>query len=211
VELFLTNPRISAISLHLRGQICLGEPHNFRDGDYVIKVLVTGLGPFMEVTDNPSARVACDMEQPCQILEVSYQAVDVFVNRLDHASFDYWLMLGVASARPKVSLELFARNIRKGKDVLGNENRGEIQAGGPLLLPSTLWTPEIAAELLVERPKEVAASMDAGTYLCNYLLYRGLERFPTKRVGFMHVVNPDQVGIDRQVEISRRALSLAGA
>ena len=103
-------------------------------------------------------------------------------------------------------MEMFARNERKGDDVRGHENLGPIDDRGPLLLPSTLWTPELATDLLLFAPREVATSLDAGTFLCNYLYYRGLERFPGKRVGFLHVVMPGVVSLDRQVEICRRVL-----
>jgi len=170
---------------------------------------VTGFGPFGTVQDNPSAKIAESLNQPHEVLEVSYRAVDTFLNRLDPESFDLWLMLGVAASRPKLSLELFGRNVRHGADVLGDAKDGSIDPSGPLLLFSTIWSPELVADVMFFGRQQVATSMDAGNYLCNYILYRGLSRFPNKHVGFLHVVVPERVEIQRQVEIARFALASA--
>ena len=112
-------------------------------------------------------------------------------------SFDIWLMVGVAASRKTMGLELFARNSKRGKDVNGRQEHGVIEAGAPLLIESTLWTPEIAAELVME-DKNLATSMNAGVYLCNYLSFRALRHFPQKRVGFLHVVMPETISLDEQ-------------
>ena len=86
---------------------------------------------------------------------------------------------------------------------------GPIEEGEPLLLPSTLWNAHLVAELSV-RPG-LFASMDAGSYLCNYLSYRALRRFPQKRVGFLHVPTFERVPQDRQTEILTQVLAAVEA
>jgi pyrrolidone-carboxylate peptidase len=49
----------------------------------------------------------------------------------------------------------------------------------------------------------VTASVDAGSYLCNYLLYRALLRFPEKRIGFLHVPAFSVVPFEEQICVLR--------
>ena len=62
------------------------------------------------------------------------------------------------------------------------------------MLASTLWTPELLGESDFRRP-----SVDPGGYLCNYVLYRALQRFPDKRIGFLHVPKFDHVPFETQL------------
>lgn len=163
------------------------------------RTLLTGFGPFLEVTDNPSARVAAALGRPHQILEVSFAAVDTFLIQVDPSSFDRLIMLGVARGRTEITPELFARNqIGHTKDVNGNDRFGPIEEGAPLLLEGTLWTPEIVANTFGHRDLHV--SMNAGNYLCNYAYYRALRTHGQKRVGFLHI--PDATAIPLQEQIA---------
>lgn len=165
-----------------------------------MRTLVTGFGPFRNVTENPSAKLAEGCGRPFQVLEVAYDAADAFLEGLSPEGFDTLLMLGVASGRSRLTPELFARNVRHGEaDVRGQTLPGPIEEGQPLLLESTLWNAHLLAE--VEVGFGLFASMDAGGYLCNYLSYRALRRFPSKRVGFLHVPPFDKVPQERQAEI----------
>lgn len=151
-----------------------------------MRTFVTGFGPFGTVTDNPSGRLAEGCGRPFEVLEVAYDAADAFLARLDPEGFDTLLMLGVATARDRIMPELMARNW-KGEvpDVRGKSLPGPIEEGEPLLLESTLWNAHLVAGLSVS--PGLFASMDAGNYLCNYLSYRAMRRFPERRVGFLHV------------------------
>ena len=59
-------------------------------------ILVTGFGSFGEVIENPSAALAASSGCSYEVLEVSFEAVDQFLERLDRGSFDKLLLLGVA-------------------------------------------------------------------------------------------------------------------
>lgn len=162
------------------------------------RTFITGFKAFGRVGQNPSETLALNSNRPHETLEVSYQAVDDFLAGLDGASFDRLLMLGVAAGRDHLSMELFARNvIGKTPDVRGFAPKGLIDPSAPLLLQSTLWTPERSAFIDVDVPR-VRTSLDAGNYLCNYISFRALQRFPDKHVGFLHVPMPDKISLLEQ-------------
>lgn len=166
---------------------------------------MTGFGPFGTVTDNPSGHLAEGCGRPHEVLEVSYEAADRFVRELDPDRFDVLLMLGVAARRKKITPELYARNWRgEVPDVHGVTMPGPIEEGEPLLIESTLWTPHLMADLIVAL--NVETSMDAGNYLCNYLSYRALRRFTTKKVGFLHVPPFQEIPEERQAEVLAKIL-----
>lgn len=162
-----------------------------------MRTLVTGFGPFGSIKTNPSALLAESSGVPFQLLEVSYEAVDRWLADLDGSAFDTLLLMGVAGGRTTFCPELFARN-RHGrqKDNSGQDAFGEVEPGGPVLISSTLWTPDVVAELAVTPGFRL--SLDAGNYLCNHTLYRALRRFPEKRVGFLHVPPLEKMPIDAQ-------------
>ena len=167
---------------------------------------VTGFGPFGNVTKNPSGRLAEGCGRPFEILEVAYEAVDAFVEALNPEGFDTLLMLGVAVSRTHITPELYARNWKgETPDVRGVSIPGPIEEDEPLLLPSTLWNAHLVAGLSVH--PGVFASLDAGSYLCNYLSYRALRRFPQKRVGFLHVPPFERVSERGQAEVLSEILN----
>lgn len=164
------------------------------------RTLVTGFGPFWDVDENPSAKLAEAVGRPSTVLEVSYDAVEDFIFHLDSDSFDRLLLLGVAPGRSHLCAELFARNtygIRP--DVRGTERVGQIQQGQPLLLGTTLFGEEALSEVLVNDPN-MRLSLDAGSYLCNFTYFKALVAFPSKQVGFLHVPPFDQICFDDQLQ-----------
>lgn len=168
--------------------------------------LVTGFGPFGSVTDNPSGRLAEGSGRPHKVLEVAYEAADAFLAGLDESGFDTLLMLGVATSRTRITPELFARNWRgEVPDVRGTAGGGPIEEGQPLLLESTLWNAHLLAELEVSL--DLYQSLDAGSYLCNYLYYRALRHLPAKRVGFLHVPPFERIPQERQAEVLAKILT----
>ena len=170
-----------------------------------MRTLVTGFGPFGTVTDNPSGRLAEGSGRSFRVLEVAYEAADAFLEGLNPEGFDSLLMLGVATRRDRIMPELFARNWRgEVADVRGKADHGPIEEGEPLLIDSTLWNAHLAATLSVSLG--LFASMDAGSYLCNYLSYRALRRFKTKRVGFLHVPPFERLTQARQAETLAKVL-----
>ena len=172
------------------------------------RTLVTGFKAFQNVSDNPSAKLAESCGRPFQKLEVAYRAVDDFLGGLDPTSFDRLLMLGVAAGRDRITPELYARNsIGKTKDVRGYAPEGLINPNGEALLEATLWTPDAVSEIVAFDP-HTKISMDAGRYLCNYISYCALQKFPEKRIGFLHVPAEDKVSLDIQKTSLNRILDI---
>ena len=168
-------------------------------------MLVTGFGPFGEIVDNPSSILAIASGKPHRILTVSYSAVDEFLAHLDPDSFDDLFLMGVAAGRSYVSLERLARNSIDGIPGSDGQTRskGPIDVEAPERLEGTLWSPQ----QLAAASGDLVVSNDAGGYLCNYIYFRALQRFPGRRVGFLHVAAFDRVSKDRQLVIIRELLA----
>lgn len=146
-------------------------------------VLVTGFGPFGRFRDNPSDYLATRLtDVESEILPVTFEAADRFARRLP-GRLGAIIMLGVAEKGRKFRLERRARNwVGDRPDVFDLvRGPGKISLHGREFLYGTLfdgWEETDAWEL----------SEDAGSYLCNYLYYRVLERRPEARCGFVHVL-----------------------
>lgn len=160
-------------------------------------LLVTGFGPYLDNGENPSQRLAEECGQRFEVLEVAYRAVDEFVDAVDGSGFDSWLALGLAGKAETMLVETVGHNrISPTPDVRGEAHGpGPIDPTGPSMLACTLWPTELLAETNLRKP-----SSNPGAYLCNYVLYRALRRFPEKRVGFMHVPKFDHVPFDAQLD-----------
>jgi pyroglutamyl-peptidase len=170
------------------------------------RTLVTGFGPFMEVKENPSSKVAEELGRPYHVLEVTYDAVEDFIFHLDPDSFDRLLLIGVAPSRAHISAELFARNTYGGApDMRGETRSGPIQQEQPLLLGTTLFGEDALSEILVHNSR-MRLSLNAGTYLCNFAYYKALSTFPSKQIGFLHIPPFEAVGLDQQVEAAMALL-----
>ncbi len=162
--------------------------------------MVVGFGPYLNVADNPSARIAEALDWPHVVLDVSYSAAERFAFQRDTGYFDRLLLLGAAPSRKFLSPELFARNVYGGvADVDGERRTGEIEAGSPLLLTSTLFTDEPMAAALAADP-HLRLSLDAGCYLCNFLYYEALKRFAGKQVGFVHLPPFEAIPMAAQIQ-----------
>lgn len=155
-----------------------------------MRVLVTGFGPFLDVTDNPSGRVA--------------RAVDgrvvnglTLVGRELPVTFDGGPAAAVAHAREHdarvvvglgvdrrtrtVDIETRAYNLGAGADTSGR-TVGTLEPGGPPIVFSNVDAVAFAAAL------GGRVDDDAGRYVCNAWLYRvGRALLPDRRVVFVHV------------------------
>jgi len=155
-----------------------------------MNLMVTGFGPFAEISTNPSQILASGSGSPFEILEVSYDAVDAFVHRLASDPPEALLSIGVAAKADRIRFETVAHN-RMGsladvRGVVGGP--GPIDPAGFPMLAGSLWSPQLLEETPISEP-----SVDAGGYLCNYLYYRALASLPMTRVGFLHVPPFDKV------------------
>ena len=158
------------------------------------RTFVTGFLLFGGFEVNPSALLAESCGRRFELLEVSFSAVDDFLARFNTAGadFDRLLMLGLRGDGTTLNPERFARNyVGAAPDVRGIvRGPGPIEPGGVGILRGTLFDeiPETSASF----------SDDAGCYLCNYIYYRALRRFPGKRVGFAHVPPTDRLPLAAQ-------------
>jgi pyrrolidone-carboxylate peptidase len=172
-----------------------------------MSLLVTGFGPFEEVVDNASGRIAERLGKPFRISEVAFSAWNELLEELAADPPECLLLLGVDPKGERLRLETVAHNkIGHRADV-----RGEIWGPGPLdplgapQLAATLWTPEALMESAI---REVGA--DAGGYLCNFSFYRTLQAFPRSRVGFIHVPPLEEVSLEVQIEEVEHILRACG-
>lgn len=173
-----------------------------------LRTLVTAFTAFDRFAVNPSALVAERIGLPFIRLEVSYEAVDQFVDGLDGNAFDQGILMGVAGSSSNLRLEMIAQNrIDRIPDVRGFIPPNMlIDDNSPAQLVGTLWP----GELLEHPPASVVRSVDAGGYLCNYLYFRMLQRFANKRIGFLHVPPLEMRALEAQVEIATRILEIVG-
>lgn len=150
--------------------------------------------------------VAQAIDRPNYELEVSYGAVDQFLDDLDPESFDRLLLIGVAAERSHLCAELFARNTYcDTADVDGCEREGSIIDHAPLLVNSTLFGAEALSEVLVSNPL-ARLSLNAGAYVCNFSYYRALALFPDKQVGLLHIPTFETVSLETQLAIVNELL-----
>jgi pyroglutamyl-peptidase len=167
-------------------------------------IVLTGFGPFPGVPSNatqtliPRLTVAARTLFPShdivdEILPTEWQEGPARLMRLVNCgNVVLTLHFGVAHDVQGFRLELVARNLRTSlQDAVGNLPEGDrVVEEGPDLLATTLPAERIAARLLgLGFP--CVTSDNAGTYLCNALLYHSLAAARCAPVphlaGFVHV------------------------
>jgi len=161
-------------------------------------LLVTGFGPFEKITANPSEALARACGREHEVLPVSYAGAIKFLEELDASSFSILLMIGVHGRAANLRVETTARNHFDGRaDVDGFvPNSDKIRTHGPAAISGTLWPLMQLADFMRDHGAEI--SDDAGGYLCNFVYYEALWRFPQKRIGFLHVPPPELMDLDKQ-------------
>lgn len=168
-----------------------------------MRVIVTGFGPFLKNTVNPSdalarsldgatlGRVRMIAETPLPVVYVD--AAKQVLARAAREEADAILCLGLASSERSLRVERCARNRATSLDA---DARGEVRAGRPTIdgAPDVLETPldaEAFARALHERGVAATVSDDAGGYVCNDLYFHLLDAARTskapERVLFVHV------------------------
>ncbi|MDI9636776.1 hypothetical protein QPK87_39115 [Kamptonema cortianum] len=159
-----------------------------------MKWIITGFGPFPGVDENPSAELVKTASQATTILDVTFRSVDEFIAQLAQKEWDAWLMVGVSGKANSMLLETVGRNIvGLNPDADGVIAPGPINPALPHQLSATLWH-----GLQGIAPEGMAWSTDAGNYLCNYTLYRGLSAFPDRQIGFLHIPTLDVTPMNHQ-------------
>ncbi|WP_342150287.1 peptidase C15 [Methylorubrum sp. SB2] len=164
-------------------------------------LLITGFGPFPRVPDNPSARVARRLAGLPHLRRILGQAPDCLVMDARYAALDTQLapafannpaavlMIGVAASRRRVCVETRAVNrvSRLFPDAGGAvSHRLALEPGAPALRRSPAAQ---AVQVALERAGlDVAASRDAGRYLCNASYFRVLAQ--GRPAVFLHIPMP---------------------
>lgn len=167
------------------------------------QVLLTGFGPFPGVPVNATMhlvpllaeaapRVFPDVRFAAMLLATEWESAPARVlTALPEMRPDLIVHFGVSSRARGFEIETRARNICQiSQDAAGQFPSGiEIDGGGRDYLAATL-----PARHVVGRLRQLGipafASRDAGTYLCNALLYRTLAAqagASATRIGFVHI------------------------
>jgi pyrrolidone-carboxylate peptidase len=146
-------------------------------------MLVTGFGAFRSVTHNPTAELAPLLSGDHQILKVTYPVAEQFARSLRNTSHENILCLGLQAKATELKFELYAHNhIGSEPGSSGRKHtRTHVRRGGAKTLGQTLASPQQLLQL------SMATSYTPGDYLCNFLLYALLSRYPERRIGFVHV------------------------
>lgn len=173
------------------------------------RILVTGYGPFEEVDENVSQSLAEACGLNYEVLEVSYAAVESFLANVERDSFDALLAMGHGPSETRIRVESVGRNtICARPDVRGSvQGPGPIDPTAPAQLGATLWR----HPAFFEDTEDWYPGTDPGGYLCNYILFRALQEFPEKRVGFLHLPPPEAIPLERQLAALHRMVTLLEA
>lgn len=190
------------------------EALGLQPGEKPLRVVVTGYGAFMGITDNPSANIAqklAELGVPGAIVEyrrldVNHGAVDQFVNEMRRSPPDVILSMGVSS---ESQVEERPEN-RVGGGVDGDNKPitpGVVRTGARDELRTDLPVEVIdgALKKFGDR-REVGTSKsdanyspDRSAYLCNYLGFNLADSFggtPATTAGFVHITDhtpPEQM------------------
>ena len=182
----------------------------------VPKILITGFKPFLGADSNPSEYLSIELssrfsEVDSLILPVEFvKAFEVLSENLQNREYDFVLMLGLATGRKKIGFEKIGLNWVQSehRDESGFlPKTGQIQSDAPLALMSQVSVDEIFTALKTENhPVEI--SFSAGTYVCNDLYFRVLNKFPDLKAVFIHVPSVQEMEMSQQQEILTRIVEL---
>lgn len=180
--------------------------------------LLSGFGPFGNVVDNPTERLARHFETVtvpgheltiCTLPTSFTRAPKLLQETIkqgaaDGHPFDVILMLGVAAGSENWRVETQGLNWNDPRipDVDGLQMSGyPIIPDGPARLPITLSAHQMERAIHATGAP-VVLSLSAGAYLCNHLLYTTLYHLGENsqvRAGFLHVPADEQTYADNSV------------
>lgn len=164
------------------------------------RILITGFEPFLNYKVNPSLEVMKalngkwfgNFEVVGRELSVDFEkAAEQLTVYLDEVKPDMLISLGIAAGRHRITPEQIAINLREGeKDNCGFQPENErIDPTGEDGIFTNLPIRQMVATLKDHGyPAEVSYS--AGTYLCNQIMYKGLQyskKQPEVYAGFIHL------------------------
>lgn len=155
-----------------------------------MNVLVAGFGPFGEVVDNPSSRLAMALDGVttngvCIIgreMPVSYhRSVACCVEWAVAFDADVVIGVGVAVSRDWVTVE--RTGVQPGPELQADVDGGvtvHLPQSAPDQVQSTVETAQLAHHL------NAVVGDDAGRYVCNAWLYQAVQQIDVP-VGFLHI------------------------
>jgi pyrrolidone-carboxylate peptidase len=197
-----------------------------KPGEVPLKVVVTGYGAFMGITDNPSANMAQKLAEAgvqggiveYRRLDVTTEAVDAFVAEMRRSPPDVILSMGVTHGQAQVEErpENHLGAAPDGNNVQMAER--EVRTGGAAELSTDLPVETIDQALVGFGAERVVGTSksdpnyapDRSAYLCNYLGYNLATEFagtPKTTAGFMHIsptTPPDQMHAVLQAVTARQ-------
>lgn len=164
-----------------------------------MNILVSGFEPFAEHTTNPTTEILTTLTQGSfpfilntVVLPVSFaNAFQVLESKIELYQPDVVLSLGLSGARDKICLERQAYNMMDCK-VPDNDGvvyqKTAIDPKGEEYLYSTLPMEELLVTAK-EHKLNCELSHDAGAYVCNYLMYKCLQKAHAFEChyGFIHL------------------------
>lgn len=181
-----------------------------------MKILVTGYKPFLGASSNPSEYLANKISEEIfqvksLILPVEFgRSFEILKNELEVNNYTMLIMIGQAAGRKKISLEKVALNW------VQTENRdeaqylpetGNISREAPLAL-MTKFPVDLVFNALKSNNYPVEISFSAGTYVCNELYFRVLEKFTDLQSVFVHVPLESDLQLETQLDILKKIISL---
>lgn len=169
-------------------------------------ILVAGFGPFLEVTDNPAARLAAGVDGsvlrgddgPIRVvgrtMPVSYAEAPLRCARW-REELDAVAVLGVGVARGRAEAQVERRGLRRVDPIHADVDGvclADLDPDGPDAVAASGPVEALAAAL------GISLSDDAGAYVCNAWLYRTVRLLPGVPVAFLHVP-PDGMAPERLI------------
>ena len=140
--------------------------------------LITYFKPFNHEKFNYSGLILEDLKLNSKVLEldVLYEKdADRVIEEINKNSFDFILLLGEARSRNKMCLEKRASNINDSKIA---DNNQIIRTNEIISMDNKCLETNIDVQNLLKHldTNYVEISMDAGTFICNDLYYRVLQK-----------------------------------
>ena len=159
------------------------------------KILITYFGPFKAFKENPAELISAELmllfreNQHIEFkrIEVTYESINHFLDS-DLSGFDTIIELGVATKSEKLRLELFGTNYINGVDNNNHSKIGEIENTNTFSI-HTKFPLSTIDQIISLYPDSVLKSESAGKYLCNFLYYKSIVKFPEKDILFIHLAN----------------------
>ncbi|MCB9092365.1 MAG: hypothetical protein H6620_07380 [Halobacteriovoraceae bacterium] len=150
------------------------------------QLILTGFEPFGGREENISQKIVDQVSKQylneailCLTLPVSYEkAYQVLKEKILEFDPKYIIAMGLAANRDYTSFEKYAHNQR---NLLIADNEDYIPTEECIFKDETF---QLCSTLSFDH---LPSSEDAGTYVCNDLLYKLLKDFPDKKITFIHL------------------------